>query len=154
MQVSLADLQARRSALSQTTRDSPTLRVLDRQISAIERQIDDQKKRVGSGGGREGSSDNTTDQINLSRIYTAYSGLLLEQEFAEKAYTAALMALEQSLVEARKQERYFALVVEPSQPDAAMYPKKTTNTFLTFSACMLLWLLFYLIIQSVRDHAI
>ncbi len=154
LQVSLVEVQARRSALGQTTKDSPTLRVLDRQISAIEKQIEEQRKRVGSGANVSGVNDSAKQQPNLSRIYTAYSGLLLEQEFAEKAYTAALTALEQALVEARKQERYFAVVVDPTHPDAALYPLSFINTFLTLVGLSIIWIIFYLIIQSVRDHAI
>lgn len=154
LQVTLAEVQSRRTALVQTTKDSPTLRVLDRQIDAIERQIDDQKKRVGSGGARTGRLGTANQQQNLSRVYTTYNALLLEQEFAEKAYTGALTALEQSLVEARKQERYFAIVVAPTLPDAAMYPLSSTNTLLTFAVLFVIWLIGYLIIQSVRDHAI
>jgi capsular polysaccharide transport system permease protein len=150
LQVSLADAQARRNALAATTRDSPTLRVLDRQISAFEQQIEEQKKRVGSGSivGPDGETS------NLSRTYTAYGALLLEQEFAEKAYTGAQTALEQAMIEARKQDRYFAIIVEPTYPDAALYPYRTINTILVFAAATLIWLLGYLIIQSVRDHAI
>lgn len=154
LQVSLAEVQARRSALAQTTNDSPMLRVLDRQIVAVETQIVDQKKRVGSGGNISNQTEPTAVQPNLSRIYTAYSSLLLEQEFAEKAYTAALTALEQALIEARKQERYFAIVVEPTQPDAAMYPLSFINTLLTFAGFLVVWAISYLVIQSVRDHAV
>lgn len=154
LQVSLAEAQARRSALAQITNDSPMLRVLDRQIAAVERQIDDQKKRVGSGGVSTSQRGSDIDQPNLSRVYTAYSSLLLEQEFAEKAYTAALTALEQALVEARKQDRYFAVVVDPTLPDAAMYPLSLVNTILTFLGMMIIWSIGYLITQSVRDHAV
>jgi len=154
LQVALAEAQARRTALAQTTKDSPTLRVLDRRISAIELQIEDQKKRVGSGGAIGTVESQGSSSTSLSRVFTAYSGLLLEQEFAEKAYTAALTALEQALVEARKQERYFAIVVEPTLPDAAMYPLSLLNTFLIFSGLVILWLLGYLVLQSVKDHAI
>jgi len=150
LQVSLADAQARRNALAATTKDSPTLRVLDRQINAVEQQIEEQKKRVGSGNGI-GSDE---EKSNLSRTYTAYGALLLEQEFAEKAYTGAQTALEQALIEARKQERYFAIIVEPTFPDAALFPYRTINTILVFGAAILVWLLGYLVIQSVRDHAI
>lgn len=153
LQVSLAEVQARRSALSQTTNESPMLRVLDRQITAIIRQIEEQKKRVGSGD-KITIENITRNQPNLSRIYTDYSSLLLEQQFAEKAYTAALTSLEQALVEARKQDRYFASVVDPTKPDAALYPLSFINTILTAVGLLIIWLLGYLIIQSVRDHAI
>lgn len=154
LQVSLAEVQARRSALAQTTNDSPTLRVLDRQIGAVQRQIDDQRRRVGSGVRETKGSVASTEPSNLSKVYTTYSGLLLEQEFAEKAYTSALTALEQSLIEARKQERYFAIVVDPTYPDSSMYPLSIINTIISFFGLSVVWLISYLIIQSVRDHAI
>lgn len=154
LQVSLAEVQARRTALAQTTNDSPMLRVLARQIAATEAQIEDQKRRVGSGSIKPDSNPIMGKGSNLSRTFTAYSGLLLEQEFAEKAYIGALAALEQAQIEARKQERYFAIVVEPSQPDAALFPLKIINTILLFIGLSIVWILAYLGVQSVRDHAI
>lgn len=150
LQASLADLQSRRNALLQTTTDSPTLRVIDRRIAALQNQIGDQKQRLGSG--TEDDGDMSTN--NLSRISTDYSTLLLEQEFAEKAYTSAQTALEQALTEARKQDRYFALVVSPSLPDASMYPKRLLNSLMIFAGLFLAWLIGFLIIQSVRDHEV
>lgn len=151
LQVSLAELQARRSVLKQSTTDSPTLRVLERQIGAVEKQIQDQKRRVGSG--KADVADDYSDS-NLSKLYTDYGALLLEQEFAEKAYTAAQTALEQALTEARKQDRYFAIVVEPTLPDASLFPTSLVNTILVFGGLLIVWLLLYLVVQSVRDHAI
>lgn len=148
LQTVLASVQARRSALAETSKDSPTLRVLDRQISAIENQIADQRKRVGSGDGRHTASG------NLSSIYTKYSALLLQQNFAEKAYTAAQTALEQALIEARKQERYFAIVVDPTLPEAALFPRKIVNLILIFSILTFCWLIFFLVRQSINDHDI
>ncbi|MBO1026981.1 hypothetical protein IPU75_19950 [Ochrobactrum sp. SD129] len=151
LQVSLAELQARRNALLQSTKASPMLRVIERQIGAIEQQIQDQKQRVGSG---KDKIVKDASNINLSKLYTNYGALLLEQEFAEKAHTAAQTALEQALTEARKQDRYFAIVVEPNLPDASLYPRSIMNTLLVFAALLILWLLAYLFVQSVKDHAI
>ncbi|MGH6763324.1 MAG: hypothetical protein ACRECW_17260 [Phyllobacterium sp.] len=150
LQTNLADLQARRNALLITSKDSPTLRVLNRQVDALEQQIATQKRRVGSG---EASSPLTGDR-NLSSVYTDYNALLLEQEFAEKAYTSALTALEQSMNEARKQDRYFAIILAPSLPEVALFPHRLINTLLAAAGFFVLWLFGYLITQSIRDHAI
>lgn len=151
LQSSLAELQARRSALNATLADSPTLRVIERQILALEQQIQHQRQRVGSGSAETNNNDG---QRSLSQIYTDYNALLHEQEFSEKAYTSALTALEQALSEARKQERYFAIVLEPTEPEIAMYPTSITNTLLAAFGLCVIWLLGYLVIQSIRDHAI
>ncbi|MBB3149753.1 capsular polysaccharide transport system permease protein [Phyllobacterium trifolii] len=151
LQTKLVELKARQNALLATTQNSPTLRVINREIEAIEEQIENQKKRVGSGGSHD---SDTSSERSLSRIYTDYSTLLLEQEFAEKAYTSALTSLEQSLSEARKQERYFAIIAAPSLPEVALYPKRTSNVLMSIAGLCVCWLLGYLIVQSVRDHAI
>ncbi|MEM6464242.1 MAG: hypothetical protein AAF724_20235 [Pseudomonadota bacterium] len=122
----LVDLNTRRTALLATVSvESPSLRILDRQISALEGQIQQQLERFGSGG--ENGAIRTR---NLSDVVNEYSQLIVEQEFAEKAYTSALSSLETSQAEARREERYFAIVVEPTLPEVALYPKRILNTLL------------------------
>ena len=82
----LVDLNTRRAALLATVSvESPSLRIIDRQINALEDQIQQQLERFGSGGER-----NSVRVRNLSDVVNEYNELMVEQEFAEKAYTSAL----------------------------------------------------------------
>ena len=158
----LIELRARRTALLSTVnRNSPSVRVLDRQISAAQAQLDGQRSNIGSGGAKNGGNKSRRRQDReaavaartRSRQLNEYEGLQIEREFAEKAYTSALSSLETSQAEARKQERYFAIVVEPTVPSVALYPYRIVNTIIGFAIFFVLWLFAYLIFQSVRDHA-
>ena len=144
----LVELKTRRTALLATVSvESPSVRVINRQIEALEGEIQQQLARFGSGG--EGDS---VRRRNLSDVVNEYSELIVEQEFAEKAYTSALSSLETSQAEARRQERYFAIVVKPTLPEGALYPERILNTLLAIALLLIVWLLVYLLVQAVRDH--
>ena len=151
----LLELQARRTALLATvSQSSPSVRVLDRQIRAKEGQIAAQRQAIGSGEGEASTADAAEGGTgNLSAQLGQYSELLLEEQFAQEAYKGALSSLETAQAEARKQERYFAIVVEPTTPQASLYPERVVNTFLVLLVGFLVWLFVYLVLQSVRDHA-
>ena len=137
------------------------MRVIDRQIAAAQAQLDAQRSNIGTGGADDGKrrsrrqrrEDAAAAARTRSRQLNEYEGLEIEREFAEKAYTSALSSLETSQAEARKQERYFAIVVEPTVPSVALYPYRIVNTIIGFAVFFVLWLFMYLIVQSVRDHA-
>ena len=151
LQQQLIDLRSRRSALLSTVNaSSPSVRVIDRQIRAVEAQLEAQRQTVGSGSETAGAESTR----NLSSVFEDYSALQLEEEFAKTAYTSALSSLETSQAEARRQERYFAIVVEPTTPSVALYPLRVVNTLIAFALFFVLWLLVYLTAQSVRDHTV
>ena len=150
----LIDLQARRAALLSTVRaDSPSVRIIDRQIAAATAQLEEQRQAVGSGEGTAPAAADDGDR-NLSEVLGDYTQLTLEEEFAQNAYTAALSSLETAKAEARKQERYFAIVVAPTLPSVALYPQSIVNVILIFGVCLLVWLFVHLVVQSMRDHAV
>ena len=145
----LIELNARRTFLmGSVDENSPSIRVLDRQIASIAEQLKAKRQEIGLSGELPGESK------PLSRQLSEFNALMVEKEFAEKAYTTSLAALETSQAEARRQERYFAIVVEPSNPEIAMYPHSIANTFVAFVSFFVIWLLGYLVIQSIRDHSV
>jgi len=151
----LAELHTRRSALGQViSPTAPSARVLDRQIAALTAQIEEQKLRLGSGEARRGNSaQNSDENRSLSQIFTDYLELSVEVEFAEKAYTAALTALESALTEARTQQRYFAVFQPPRQPTVALYPRRTVNTIFIGTGLLAFWIVLTLTTMIIRDHA-
>jgi capsular polysaccharide transport system permease protein len=124
------------------------MRVIDRQIAALSTELELKRKDVGTG---------TTDNLkgnNLSSVVAEYASLAVEQDFAEKTYTTTLAALESAQAEARKRARYFAIVVNPTRQDAAIFPLRLLNIFIFFISACVIWLTVYLIWQSVRDHSV
>lgn len=145
----LIELKSRRASLLSTVdANSPSVRVLDRQIASYTAELEQKRRGIGSGG--QGSGDSRTLTTQLAE----YNALALEQEFSEKAYTTALASLETSQAEARRQDRYFAIAVEPNVPQIALYPLRLINTLIAFFVFCLAWLIGYLVVQAVRDHTV
>jgi len=156
----LANLRTRYKALVDTvSSDAPSARVIERNISALEAQLVEQKKRL-TGNTEDQPDDGKrtragADTSNaLPQMISRFSELGVEQEFAVKAYTASLAALETSMQEAQKQERYFAVYVPPREPEVALYPFSVLNTGIVFLASFGFWLIGYFVFRSVKDHAI
>ncbi|MDQ6437595.1 hypothetical protein RB623_26380 [Mesorhizobium sp. LHD-90] len=150
LEAKIIDAKSRRAVLLRTASpDSPSVLVLNRQIDADQAELDARRQVIGSGG--EGK---TGDNRTLTNKLTEYNVLALEQEFAEKAYTAALSSLETSQAEARRQDRYFAIAVEPNLPEIPLYPLGLINTLVAFFGLCVVWLIGYLVAQAIRDHTV
>ena len=142
----LTALQTRRKVLgAAVTEGSPTLRIIDRQIRAIRQQIAEKKTNIGTG------AENSNVE-NLSAVFNDYSALILSEEFATQAYKIAQTALESAQTDARKQQRYLAVYVNPMMPTASLYPKPFLYSFIAGFWLLILWLIVLFISQSVRDH--
>jgi len=147
----LANLQAKMSeARSYLSANAPTVVFLKNRIAAIKRQIEAEKKKLGGRGNSPRFTRGKNE--NLSKLLSEYEALVVEREFAEKAYVSALAGLEQARLMANRQQRYLATFVRPYMPDEATYPKRIRNTIFIFLGLMLLWALGALMVQSIRDR--
>jgi capsular polysaccharide transport system permease protein len=81
-----------------------------------------------------------------------YQELLLNQQFAETAYTAALGSLERARAEADRTQSYLAIYLKPNAPDAAIYPQRGWNIFLVFLLAAVVWAVGSLAFLTARDH--
>lgn len=144
----LAELRARISALIGTVdEDSPSLKILRRQVDALEQEIAATKLEATKGESRK-NLPNTA----LSELLSTYETLDVERNFSQQAYASALSSLEKARVEAGRQQRYLAIYESPSLPEYPLYPKRILN-ILEFGAILIaLWGLAVLMIYSVRDH--
>lgn len=155
----LANLRTRYKALvDSVSSDAPSARVIERNISALEAQLVEQKKRLTGDVDQPTDSKTTRAGVDTSnalpQMISRFSELGVEQEFAVKAYTASLAALETSMQEAQKQERYFAVYVPPREPEVALYPFSILNTGIVLLGSLGFWLIGYFVFRSVKDHAI
>lgn len=90
---------------------------------------------------------------SLSSSIARFEPLVLEKEFAQKAYESALASLELARAEAAQQHRYLATVATPSQPDEAAYPERGRNIFIVFLLALLGLGIGSLVLAAVREHA-
>lgn len=151
----LASVRTRYKALvTAASREAPSAKVMERRIVALEAQLAEQKARVGTGTVQKTGRNPDADSSTLSDVMDTFSQLSLEEEFAVKAYSTSLVGLETAMVEAQKQERFFATYVTPRTPDIAIYPKRVLNTMLGFLVFFAAWMIGFFVYKSVKDHAI
>jgi capsular polysaccharide transport system permease protein len=122
--------------------DSPTRRLLDAQIAAIESQIAGLQKQL---------AGHVQDSVISTQI-AAYEDLQLEAQFAEKLYAIAQSGYEKARVEAEKQQLFLAMIVRPTLPEQATYPRIIRYTLTIFAICFVLWSMMVLLLAAIREH--
>ena len=88
----------------------------------------------------------------LATSVGAYQELALNQDFAEKAYTAAMASLEHARSEVTRTQSYLAIYAQPSVAEQATYPRRGMNIFLVFVLSCVLWAIGMLGTLTIRDH--
>ena len=150
MQTELAQALVERDMLL-TYADEKDQRVVQagRRIDAITKRIDDERRRLGTGGAGtprlEGSEEPLPDIIG------SYEEQLVDLEFANAAYTQAMANLGAAKAEARRQSLYLAAHVEPTVAESALYPRRLLLAGLTGLFLMLGWSILMLVYYNVRD---
>jgi len=131
--------------------DAPSVRVLRSQIDSIERQIAAERSRLGTGSsGASGLDGAQGSSLNLA--VAQYEALAVDLEFRQRAYLSALSSLEAARIEADRQQRYVAAFVTPSIPEEALYPKAMISLSVIALVTFLIWGVFSMFIQIVREH--
>jgi len=78
--------------------------------------------------------------------------LALERDFADKQLATALASLEQARAEALRKQLYIERVVQASQPDKAMEPRRIKGIFTTFILGLIAWGVLSLMISGIKEH--
>lgn len=127
---------------SSVDQNAPTLRVLNAQIDAIDKQIEGLKNQLTS----KGQSTSISTQIS------GYENLQIEVQFAEKLYTIAQASYERARAEQEKQQLYLVTIDRPNAPEKPTYPKLLLDSTTIFAACFILWSMFTLLVATAKDH--
>lgn len=122
--------------------DSPTQRVQRSKLAAIDKQISDLRK----------SLTDPNDQTAVSAQIGSYERLKLEEQFAQTMYTIAQNSYQRARQELEKQQIYLVVVVPPTLPEQATYPRVLASTLLAFASLFVLWSIGTLVVTSVNDH--
>ncbi|MEX2743066.1 RkpR, polysaccharide export protein [Rhizobium mongolense] len=138
-----ADLTTARTRMAA---DSPRIRVITTRIESLEKQLEQEKQRFGSGttgGGERG---------DVANRMLRFEELETEREFAEKAYTGALASLEQARMDANNQQRYLATFIQPTLSQLAQYPSRFMGAVLVFLGCLFAWGVSVMAYYNIRDR--
>jgi len=146
LQLNLAEALIELGLLKDTTRENdPRITNLERKVLVIETQIAVERQKlgfVGAGGGSEG----------IGQIVGQYEGLIVDREFAEASYTAALTAFEAARAEAARQSLYLATHVAPTLAEKSQYPERVKLISLITMFLFLAWSVYVLVLYSLRDR--
>jgi capsular polysaccharide transport system permease protein len=124
--------------------EAPNIRQLIKRLDIARRQLAAERERSTASPGESGDS--------ASEVFTEFSKLKLESEFAAKAYDSALASLEQARMEAAKQDRYLEAFVTPQLPDAPEFPRRALNILFVAVGSFLVWSIGSLMIAAIREH--
>ena len=155
LQNQLSTLKTRYNALMRSVSpEAPQAKSLQKQIDALEGQIAEQEAQLGAPDSKNGKNLSPEDNANLAEVLNKFEELTIEQSFATQAYTTALAAFETAIVEAQRQERYFATFVAPTRPEIALYPLRYLDSFIAFLVLLAAWMVTQFLYRSFRDHAV
>ena len=85
-------------------------------------------------------------------LMAEYEGLIVDREYAETAYRAALTALDAARAKISRQSRYLATYVEPTLSQEAEYPQREILAGLAALFLVLAWSIMALVYYSLRDR--
>jgi len=111
---------------------------LNRRIEAIRKRISDERQTV------------TADE-GYPILLADYEGLIVDREFAEESYRAALASLSLATANAQRQSQYLAVFIHPTTAERAEYPHRALLFGLVALFSFLVWAIFALIYYSIRD---
>lgn len=139
------------SLLGFLSQDAPSVRILKSQIEATERQLEDQKRRLGAGD-QPGTTQLGSTSTLTSRVGT-YEDLAVDLQFLQQAYVTALSSREAARLEADRAQRYLAAFVQPTTPQSATYPKRIQNIMIFAGFAVMLWGIGVMIVYIIREHS-
>ena len=123
--------------------NDPRLPNIQRRIDAIRNQIGNERSAF------SGGSD--TDRP-LSDIIGEYEELLVDMEFSQNAYTAALAAEEQARIEANRRSRYLAVHIPPTLAEESVYPQRGLLLVVGIACAFAAWSIMVMLYYNVRDR--
>lgn len=124
--------------------DSPSQRVQRARLAALDHQIAELKKKL---------TDSRSNDAASAQI-ASYERLKLDEQFTEKLYTIAQNSYQKARQELEKQQLYLVVVVTPTLPESATYPKVSASTLLLFGSLLMLWAIGALIAAGINDHMV
>ena len=131
--------------LQTTTETDPRVRQAERRIEVIQERIASERQNFAT-------QDVTVFDTDYPRLIAQFESLVVNQEFAERTYTAALTALDAARSNVERQSLYLATYVQPTLAQRAEYPQRLLLVFLAGVFLFLAWAVLTLVYYSLRDR--
>jgi capsular polysaccharide transport system permease protein len=120
--------------------DNPQLASLQLRVKTLQGEMDAEMGKVTGGS------------FSLTSKAADFQRLALEREFAERNLAGALAAFEQARNEAQRKQLYLERIVQPSNPDIAVEPRRMRAILTVLVLSLLVWAIASLLVASVREH--
>jgi capsular polysaccharide transport system permease protein len=121
--------------------DSTQVTTLKARIAALEKQIKAEKARLTGSDGHA-----------LNDMLADYEKIMVEREFAEQRYIAALSTLEAARIRAEEKSRYLVAFSPATLPEESIWPRRISFSGMAFAGTTLLFGIASLIIAAIREH--
>lgn len=132
--------------------DSYQVSALKSRIDALQRQIDEERRRATASGNNSSNGTNDKSGARLNALAIDFQGLQLQAEFAKDAYKLALGAVENARIDATRKLKSLIVVEPPSLPETAEYPRIAYNLATLLAICVLLYAITQLVLATIREH--
>lgn len=129
--------------LGTATEDDPRLVEIRQRINVVKLRILEERDKFA----RESDS-----QISYSNLIGEFEGLMVDREYAEKTYLAALAAYDGAITEAQRQSRYLAPYIEPTLAEKSEYPQRALLSIFVLLGLTFLWLTIILVYYAIKDR--
>ena len=137
-----AQLQTQLSSLPKNLdRDHPNLVMLRQSLTAIDKQINEEKAKLADPAGK-----------TLNTTMEEFQRLEMEVTFTQELYKAALTALEKGHIDATRMLEKVSVLQAPTLPEYPMEPRRIYNTVITLLFALMLVGILKLLESIVRDH--
>ncbi|KXS55213.1 MAG: capsular polysaccharide transport system permease protein [Marinobacter sp. T13-3] len=138
----LAKLRAKKTALlSYQSQRSAEVQRVDAEINALIQQISRERARMAQQSGGA-----------LNVLSSRYQELELTLQFAQESYAGALMALENTRIEAARKLKQVSVLQSPTMPEYSVEPRRLYNTVVFAIIAFLAGLIVQMLVLIVKDH--
>jgi len=138
----LAKLRARKTALlSYQSPSSAQVQRVNAEIKALIQQINEEQSRMAQQSGGA-----------LNVLSSRYQELELRLQFAQESYSGALMALENTRIEAARKLKQVSVLQSPTFPEYPVEPRRLYNTVVFAIIAFLAGLIIQMLVLIVKDH--
>ncbi|QJR81747.1 capsule biosynthesis protein [Alteromonas pelagimontana] len=145
LQATLAQKQAELNTLTTMMSDiAPEVQNAKRQIKALQKQINEQKKKISG-------PDDLDSQISVSELMAQYSNLQVQLQLAIQAYSSSLITLESARVEAYQQLQHLVTIEKPTFPEENKYPRIVYNLTLFAVILFVLYGTIRIIVATIKE---
>jgi capsular polysaccharide transport system permease protein len=136
------------SELELVGEQSPRVTQLRQRIASLEKQIAQERSRLGAGAAAAASGL----EGRFASVVSEYEERKVDLEFAQNAYTSALAAFEQAQIEARRQSRFLAPHIEPTLSVEPQYPQRALLSLAIFGLLTVVWAVALLVVYNVKER--